>query len=223
MTLRAAVPLVVAGLLLTGCSSESGTTGAAPTSSPSVASTEPPEETETETERASVEVPDVIGMDGASALAELEKVGLGAAASWQNAEVAPDGELDVFTQEPRAGETLLSGDEVVLVLDVPAIPETLVRQTGEAYEVLVSAEVDERQVGWIVTDLMNPDRTPYHLDVVEPDRAAGTYSVVVRCEMAPSPEESILAEATFTVDDGAPTAGRQTADTLTMVDESSCA
>lgn len=220
MTLRAVAGLVAAGLLLSGCSSESGTTGAAPTS-PSVSSTEPPEETETE--RASVEVPDVIGMDGASALAELEKVGLGAAASWQNAEVAPDGELDVFTQEPRAGETLLSEDEVVLVLDVPAIPETLVRQTGEAYEVLVSAEVDERQVGWIVTDLMNPDRTPYHLDVVEPDRAAGTYSVVVRCEMAPSPEESILAEATFTVDDGAPTAGRQTADTLTMIDEGSCA
>lgn len=221
MTLRAAAVLVAAGLLLTGCSSEEGPESGTASPSPSVASTEPPEGTETE--RASVEVPDVIGMDGASALAELEKVGLGAAASWQNAEVAPDGELDVFTQEPRAGETLLSGDEVVLVLDVPAVPEILVRQTGQAYEVLVGAEVDERQVGWIVTDLMNPDRTPYHLDVVEPDRPAGTYSVVVRCEMAPSPEESILAEATFTVDDGVPTEGRQTADTLTMVDENSCA
>lgn len=220
MNLRAAAVLVAAGLIFTGCSSESGTTGTAPTS-PSVSSTEPPEETETE--RASVEVPDVIGMDGASALAELENVGLGAAASWQNAEVAPDGELDVVTQEPRAGETLLSGDDVVLVMGTPVRPETVVLQTGDSYEVWVGAAVDERQVGWIVTDLMNPDRTPYHLDVVEPDRAAGTYSVVVRCEMAPSPEESILAEATFTVDDGAPTAGRQTADTLTMVDENSCA
>lgn len=222
MTPRAAAVLVAAGLLLTGCSSESGTTGAAPPSpTPSTSSTEPPEETETE--RASVEVPDVIGMDGASALAELQEVGLGAAASWQNAEVAPDGELDVFTQEPRAGETLLSGDEVVLVLDAPAVPDFLVRQTGEAYEVLVGAQVDERQVGWIVTDLMNPDRTPFHLDVVEAERPAGTYSVVVRCEMASAPEKGVLAEATFTVDDGLPTEGRQTADTLTMVEDGSCA
>ena len=222
MTRRSAAVIVLAGLLLTACSAEETPVGdAASSPSPSVTSTEPPEETATE--KTSVVVPDVVGMDGASALAELEAAGLGAAAFWQNSELTPDGQLDVSVQEPRAGETLLAGDDVVLALDVPHVPDTVVLQSGDAFTVVVGAGVDERQVGWIVTDLMDPDRTPYRLDVVEADRPPGTYSVVVRCEGAPSPEESVVAEATFTVDaDTAQTGSRRTADEITMIDGASC-
>lgn len=221
MTRRAAAVIVLAGLLLTACSAADDTSpgDAAPTPSPSVTSTEPTEEAAAE--RTSVVVPEVVGMDGASALAELDAVGLGAAAFWQNAEVTPDGQLDVSVQEPRAGEALLAGDEVVLALDVPQIPPTWGKRTDGVVELWTGSDVDQQQVGWIVTELMDPDQAPWSLEMVEAELPAGSYSVVLRCG-APSPEETVLAEATFSVGAAEPTASRPTADEITMVDGASC-
>lgn len=219
MTLRAAAVTVLAGLLLTACSSEEAPDGGASSTPSPSASSEPTEETAVE--KTSVVVPDVVGMDGASALAELEAVGLGAAGFWQNAEVTPDGQLDVSAQEPRAGETILAGDDVVLALDVPQIPATWGKRTDSVVELWIGSDVDKQQVGWIVTELMDPDQAPWSLDILEGELPAGSYSVVLRCG-APSPEETVVAEATFSVDAAEPTASRPTADLITMVDGASC-
>jgi len=172
---------------------------------------------------ASVEVPDLVGLDGASAVAALDGVGLGATGTFRNSDTAPDESLEVVQQVPSAGDTVPAGDDITLILDVPPLPETVVQEADGVLSVWVNQDLDERQAGWIVTDLMNPDRVPFRLDTVVDDRPAGTYSVVFRCEGAASEDESMLGEATFTVGEtDAQPEGRRTADEITMVDAATC-
>jgi len=160
-------------------------------------------------------------MDGASAVTALDGAGLGATGTFRNSDAVPDESLEVVQQVPVAGDTVPAGDDIVLILDVPPLPSTVVQEADGVLSVWVDQDLDERQVGWIVTDLMDPDRVPFRLDTVVEDRPAGTYSVAFRCEDL---EGTVLAEATFTVDaPDVPSDSRRTADQITMVDGATCA
>ncbi len=221
MTRRAAAGFALTGLLLTACSAP-GFSTADPTETSPTSSTADAADAET-TAPASVEVPDLVGLDGASAVAVLDGAGLGAMGTWRNRDTDPDESFQVYQQLPGAGETVLASDDIVLVMEVPPLPESVVQEADGVLSVWVNQDLDERQAGWIVTDLMNPDRVPFRLDTVVEDRPAGTYSVVFRCEGAASEGESMLGEATFTVDEtDAQPEGRRTADEITMVDGATC-
>lgn len=221
MTRRAAAGFALTGLLLTACSAPGFSTADPTETSPTSSTADAPDASDAETTApASVEVPDLVGMDGASAVAVLDGVGLGAMGTWRNRDTDPDESFQVYQQLPGAGETVLASDDIVLVMEVPPLPESVVQEADGVLTVSVYDGVDERQAGWIVTDLMNPDRVPFRLDTVVEDRPAGTYSVVFRCENL---ESTVLAEATFTVDSpDVPSDGRRTADEITVVDGASC-
>lgn len=169
-----------------------------------------------------VVVPDLVGLDAATAVTVLADADLSGTASWKNSEVDPDGSFDVYGQVPTAGEVVPSGDDVQLLLDVPPLPEVVVQESEGVIDVWQAETATERQVGWVVTDLMDPDRVPGSLDSVLPDRPSGTYTVVFRCEGAATREDGILAEASFTTGTGAQVGGRRTADDITMVDGATC-
>lgn len=221
MTRRAAAGFALTGLFLTACSAP-GFSTADPTEASPTSSTADAADAETAAPT-TVEVPDLVGLDGAAAVAVLDGVGLGATGTWRNSDTDPDESLQVVQQLPSAGDTVPASDDIVLILDIPPLPDSVVQEADGVLSVWVGQDLDERQAGWIITDLMNPDRTPFRLDTVLEDRPAGTYSVVFRCEGAASEDESVLGEATFTVDEtDAQPEGRRTADEITMVDGASC-
>ena len=221
MTRRAVAGLALAGLFLTACSTP-GFSSPDPTGTVTSSTTDPAGATDAGTAAPDpVEVPDLVGMDGASAVTALDGAGLGATGTFRNSDTVPDESLEVVQQVPGAGDTVPAGDDIVLILDVPSLPGIVVQETDDALSVWVDEDLDERQVGWIVTDLMKPDRVPSRLDDVVEDRPAGTYSVVFKCEDL---EATVLAEATFTVDaPDVPSVDRRTADQITMADGATCA
>ena len=221
MTRRAVAGLALAGLFLTACSTP-GFSSPDPTGTVTSSTTDPAGATDAGTAAPDpVEVPDLVGMDGASAVTALDGAGLGATGTFRNSDTVPDESLEVVQQVPGAGDTVPAGDDIVLILDVPSLPGVVVQETDDALSVWVDEDLDERQVGWIVTDLMKPDRVPSRLDDVVEDRPAGTYSVVFKCEDL---EATVLAEATFTVDaPDVPSVDRRTADQITMADGATCA
>lgn len=221
MTRRAVAGLALAGLFLTACSTP-GFSSPDPVEEVTTSTSDPVDAADVDTAApASVVVPDLVGLDGASAVTALDGVGLGAMGTFRNSDTVPDESLQVAQQVPSAGDTVPAGDDIVLILDVPPLPETVVQEADGVLSVSVYEGLDERQAGWIVTDLMNPDRVPFRLDNVVEDRPAGIYSVVFKCENL---EATVLAEATFTVDaPDVPSDSRRTADQITMVDGATCA
>ena len=122
-----------------------------------------------ETDEQRVAVPDVVGMDGWSALLALEDAGFMVDGTWDGERQLPTGSFDVLAQSPSAGAEAPEGAAVVLELGLPALPEYYVEARDESLDVWINEPITEQQATWIVWELMQE---------IRPD---GAYFVQINC------------------------------------------